>query len=125
MKKIICIALSILIVISSSGFNVSVHYCPKSKKSTYSFFQVKSCCGKKMMNCCKNKQFKINKIKSDYTVSDVFKIPTPIALCFLFSQLYYPQLLANKNEQDVRGHAHSPPKFQHISLIILNRTILI
>jgi hypothetical protein len=125
MKKSSCIALSLLIILSSTSISFATHYCTMSKKTTFSFFQIKNCCSKtsKKNNCCKNKQFKVEKIKDNYTPSATSKIPIPVALMFVFTQPTY-NFFKEETKAPLSVVAHSPP-LRQVSLTILNRAILI
>lgn len=126
MKSIIPILLSLLILISTSGFTVSIHYCPMSKKTTYSLTEAKSCCGKKgkVNNCCKNTQIKIQQIKDDFTPSSFLKIPTGELSDFIADYIKLYLLVGLKAQDPLIQANHSPPDLL-VPRTILYRSILI
>lgn len=126
MKKILVIALSFLIIISSSGLVVSIHYCPMSKKTTFSLNEVKSCCSikGKVNNCCKNTQIKIKKIEDDYACSEITKTSASELISFIlpFSEIFS---FSNSNIKDALiVNNHAPPDLP-ISRVILFKSFLI
>ena len=127
LKKIISITLSLLVLLSSSGFSIAAHYCPMSKKTTFSWTEKESCCSKKKMKkkCCTNTKVKFEKIKDNYSASDVLKTPSHISSEFIFAFVHsYLFSSANTANSDLFLTDHAPPD-KSVSRIILNRTILI
>ena len=126
-KKIFFISLAFIFIINTEGFTISWDYCPMKKTTTFSFSSEESCCCKSSMrnNCCKKNKISFVKIKDNYTPSQVSKIPNSELSLFLLSfvnSLLSPALGNNKNDFIVTDH--KPPD-KSVSLIILNRAILI
>jgi hypothetical protein len=127
LKKVISILLVFLILLSSTGICFAIHYCPMSKKTTFSFTNVNTCCSKKGMTnkCCKNTKIQFEKIKDNYTPSQVSKTPTPQTSSFLLAYVQsFLSISIKKENRDLFLKYHVPPN-NSVSLIILNRTILI
>ena len=127
MKKIISITLAFLILLSSTGICFAVHYCPMSKKTTFSFTNENTCCSKKgaTNKCCKNTKIQFEKIKDNYTPAQVSKTPAPQISSFLLAYVQSFLFTSIKKENcDLFLTYHAPPDHS-VSLIILNRTILI
>ena len=127
LKKAISILLAALILLSSTGICFAIHYCPMSKRTTFSLHEMKSCCSSKAKkdDCCKKRNVKFEKIKDNYTLSQVTKAPNSdlllFALAFTKSFLLLP---TQNNDCDLRFSNHEPPD-RSVSLVILNRTFLI
>ncbi|CAN5418081.1 hypothetical protein BH10BAC1_BH10BAC1_06990 [soil metagenome] len=126
LKKILVIAFSFLIIISSSGFIVSIHYCPMSKKTTFSLNEANSCCSKKgkVNKCCKNTQIKIKKIEDDYASSEITKTSASELISFVlpYIEIFTFSNSTVKNTLSVNNHA--PPDLP-ISRVIFFRSIRI
>jgi len=78
MKRIFSIFFSLLMLIASSGFSLSIDYCSFQKKTSLSVNEEKSCCcrNKQMPNnCCNQKKITLEKIKDNYTPSSHLVIP--------------------------------------------------
>jgi hypothetical protein len=98
-----------------------------SKKTTFSFTETKGCCSRKgkTNKCCKTTQIKFEKVKDNYTPSNISKIPNPELSIFVFSfvqSFLLPSFQYTKSNLFLADHA--PPN-RFVPLIILNRTILI
>ena len=83
MKKIISIALCLLMLLNLTGVTLNVSYCPMKHKTTYSF-KKESCCCKKAKkeeddNCCKNKKITITKSLDNYKQSSIPSIQKQLA----------------------------------------------
>ena len=129
MKKSISILLCFLIFISSAGFSVSIHYCPMSKKTSYSLKETKTCCGKKAdtemeKKCCKNTKVKVEKIKDNYTSSQFSKISSQHLSVFVLSYTQSFLFVTMVQKCDLPSTNHEPPD-KSVPLAILYRTFLI
>jgi hypothetical protein len=127
LKKIISILLAFVIILSSTGICFAIHYCPMMKKTNFSLHEMKNCCSSKSQknDCCEKKNIKIEKIKDNYTPSQISKTPNSqlslFVLSFVKSFLFST---INNDKNDLFLSYHEPPNHP-VSLIILNRTILI
>jgi len=128
LKKSFAIALSFLILLSSSGFSFSVDYCNKKKKISLTAVgsNTNCCCKKKnaMKDCCKNTTVTLKKIKDNYTPSSFTKIAPKV-----FASLgYQPTTIFSLGKsyfqiQNIRN-AKAPPDLS-VSLNILYRCLLV
>jgi uncharacterized membrane protein len=128
LKKATCILLAFLILLTSVGVTIYMHYCPMMDEATYSISGPESsCCGDEgeASGCCENTAHTA-KLKEDFTPSIQLKFATTHLVSLLPIPVYtdsskpYP----NQTKEFFSYHDHSPPDYG-ISLTILYRSILI
>lgn len=98
-----------------------------TKKTTFSLTQIKDCCSKKGVKstCCKNTQIKLEKIKDNYTPSDISKTPKPESSLFVLAFVNSFLFTSTQNDnRDLFLTYHAPPG-KSVSRTILYRAILI
>jgi hypothetical protein len=129
MKKILSIALSIIILASTSGFTVVKHYCPMNKKTSYSLSTIADCCGKKGdagSGCCKNTKIELQKVKDVYTPAPLHKISASEQYVHLAISSHVYSIFSLESIF-ICGPLHDCyfPPGKALSFIVLHRTLLI
>ncbi len=125
MKKSLSILLSLLIMISSSGFCLSIDYCPHKKKSTVSLVGMKTgCCkGKTSHSCCTKTIVDLKK------VTDNYNSPSQIvqtSVNWLFVSVFFNSVISKSDiSKPVSYLTGNSPPIRQVSLNILYRTFLI
>lgn len=128
LKKSLSILLSLLILVSSGGFAISIDYCPFQKKTSISITGKSSCCGGNMpmpRGCCSQTKIIVEKIKDNYTPS-AYSTISPLQFSLLALIYTKPFLFSFHSSQTEHFFLSdsSPPDIP-VSLNILYRSILI
>jgi len=118
-RKIIHIALSVFLMVATTGITISIHYCGGEYVYTSINKEAKSCCDG-MGGCCENKTIHLE-VKDDYVSPFQMDNTKIVELDVLFPILFALnfELLPELNESfEVYTDTSPPPTIQtHLSLL--------
>ena len=111
------ISLAILLMISSVGIVVSVHYCHDKLASISIFKESKTCCTNP--NCCQNETISIQ-FDEDYVVQDLQSLKKIIIAPILYSFIDFQNQFLWRNENFISFNKmkESPPLVSDITIQI-------
>lgn len=114
LKKIAHFVLALLLLVSTTGMTISMHYCSGELVSISINKEAKSCCDGGN-GCCENKTLHLE-IEDDYVSPMVVADNTVVELEVLFPILfvYYVELLPAEDQATIAFYdSSSPPKTQN------------
>ncbi len=107
LKKISHIILSCLLLISTMGMAVSMHYCGEELISVSLLNEADSCCD--MGDCCQSETH-VYQVNEDFSVPAISTVPVLTELEILGHDLFaLIGLVLPETETDAPGFAESPP----------------
>ena len=108
LKKISHIILSLLVLVTTMGLTVSVHYCGDELKSIDLISQSDNCCGDSCPDC-KNETIEVD-IEDDFTISTFnIDLTSDFILLPALIQLFQVSMYTDQVEQVAY---HKPPPFK-------------
>jgi len=123
LKKSIVILLSFLVLLSTTGFSITIKHCPRTQKTSVSFDFRKTCCSEKCKKCCSKKQVVFKKIKDTAFEKNEIKISQNTA--YFISSTPFSSVSSENTLTEFSNTTQSSDLVSKISFSILYRSILI
>ncbi|MBT3424424.1 MAG: hypothetical protein HOD63_06230 [Bacteroidetes bacterium] len=121
-KKIIHIVIAFILLISSVGVVVSVHYCHDELASISIFKEVQTCCTNP--NCCQSETISIQ-FDKDYVVEDIQQSENALALSSLINFVEINQTQFDNTERIASLYSvRKPPLIESDIYIQIQRLLI-